>query len=150
MERQHLIPSDDYKEITSRMLAAIPPNTPKMVRDKLKTTLLYANEPSLRQRLKRLYDELADEFGEMPLRMKRNDVNRLVDTRNYLTHYPEELKASAVPADELPAKAHQLTLLTIVLILRRLGFSADNIQRALYFNSNFRMFAPPNPALAKK
>src|ERR1700687_3787206 len=39
---EHLVPSDDYKKITSLMLTAIPPNTPKIVRDKLKTTLLYA------------------------------------------------------------------------------------------------------------
>lgn len=46
-----IVPDDEHREIMAALMAAVPPGTSAAMRDKLNSSLQYANEPSLRQRL---------------------------------------------------------------------------------------------------
>lgn len=76
--------SDDFDQLHSAIVDATPPNKRIFIRSKLK----YANEISLRTRLKRLIHPFRDLFGTSP--EVKSFVQNVVDARNYLTHYDKE------------------------------------------------------------
>jgi hypothetical protein len=83
------------------------------MREKLKGTYQFVNEPSLNQRLKSIVDELSDAFG-MPLpALNKMYLRKLVDTRNYYTHLSEELRSRILDGEGMYwARRRVILLLT--------------------------------------
>ena len=116
------IPEREYAdERYPEVVASLPPSLPRPLRDKLKATLKYANEWSLRKRLK-------DLVGTVPVTGLAGDdpafVERVVDTRNYLTHYTEELEPKALRGPKLMEAIEEMRRLMAFLLLRELGLDA--------------------------
>lgn len=113
------LPEQEYlEEHYPEIVSSLPPSLPEALRNKLKTTLWYANEWSLRKRLKEL-------VGAVPITGIAGDdptlIQRVVNTRNYLTHYTEELERDAMRGPKLMEAVEELRRLLAFLLLQELG-----------------------------
>jgi hypothetical protein len=111
---------------------AIPQELAPDFKDHLKTgTLRYANQFSLRTRLRKIAERLSSNFpiqfiaAEDP---RRNFVNKVVDTRNYLTHFDPDLQNKAAEGEELYDLTQKLKTLLEICLLEELGLSLDEIR----------------------
>lgn len=112
------VPEQEYLEKHyPKAVSSLPPSLPEGLKDKLKTTLRHANEWSLRKRIKEL-------VSAVPVTGIAGDdpafVQRVVDTRNYLTHYTEELERKATRGPELMEAVEELRRLLAFLLLQEL------------------------------
>jgi len=119
------LPEDEYLEETyPEIVSSLPGSLPGPLRDKLKGALRYANEWSLRKRLQ-------DLVAEIPVTSIAGDdpafVGRVVDTRNYLTHYTEELEQKAWRGHELMNAVEELRRLLAFLLLSELGLDSGTV-----------------------
>jgi len=114
---------------------AVKPATPADVRESLRRrisdSLKYANEYSLRKRLKELLYGLDRSTVEM---LKTSDVaataDLIVKTRHYLTHFDEQSRTKLV--DDIVGMHYmneRLTALLFILILKRLGMDETTAAR---------------------
>lgn len=62
---------------------------------------------------------------------KKSFINKVVNTRNYLTHYDQGLKNQAAGDEELVHIIQKLKLLMEICLLSELGFSLDEIKSLL-------------------
>lgn len=124
--------SEAFADRVERILVGCP----QEFREWLAGELVYANKPSLRTRLRRMLKPFASHFGNAEAR--KEFVDRVVDTRNYLTHYDSALAeraAHGVAIYHLTAKLEalfQLHLLTMV------GISQERVERLLASNQKLR------------
>jgi hypothetical protein len=93
----------------------------------LKTRLAYANELSLRQRLKALMAPIGEYFGDAA--GVSGLINQLVTTRNYLTHYDKASHQTALSGEALLRLSTKLEAIFILIFLRRMGFSDDQLKQ---------------------
>ena len=93
----------------------------KNLRERLNGGLPYINEKSLRSRIKEAFGSLS--AGECDLISDNTQklISRAVDTRNYLTHFSEELQAKSLTGLELYKASEGLKILIILLMLDELG-----------------------------
>jgi len=130
--------NDDYEPIYEKFKKfinelAIEPSFKEALKSKLK----YGNEHSLRKRLKDLfekYKEVVDDFIED----KDIFVNRVVDTRNYLTHYDKNLMEKAVDGEQLYYVTQQLKIVIVICLLSELGFNFKEIKNLLARNRRYK------------
>lgn len=132
-----ILPAEEHAELVNALMGAIPPKTPKEMRDKLKGTLEWTNEPSLRHRLRALIALARDgRSGVMPAYSK-SFVDAVVATRNHETHHgdtPSKLLTGA----NMHWSIRRLVALLTALFLRRLGLPSDVIDSVI---SRHREFA---------
>jgi ApeA N-terminal domain 1 len=133
-----IVPDQEYAAILEVLKAAVPSETIKPMRDKLNSTLKYANEPSLRQRLRALIALARDGRDDVMPAYDQKWVNAVVDTRNHETHHgvcPDNLLTGA----DLHWTIRRIVVLLIVLFLRRLGLPSDAIDEAIGRHREFRI-----------
>ena len=127
MIRNEDIPSKEHEERIKQILN----NTPDKYRDWLKEKLKYSNEPSLRKRIKEIYDILKNIGYVTDLIPKKKDfVDKVVNTRNYFVHYDQSLKDKALKGAELYWLIQKLKILVEICLLKEIGFldtEIDNI-----------------------
>lgn len=126
-----------FAEFTRAMVAAIPPETEPDMREKLESLYRFANEPSLKQRLRSIVASLTDAFGEAPGGFNGKFLRKLVDTRNYYTHFSEELSARTLDGEGMYWATRRVVLLLTLLFLQRLGIAADDIKPLLQRHREF-------------
>ena len=61
-----IIPDEEHAVLQQALIAAIPAGTSAAMREKLKGTLSFSNEPSLRQRLRALIEEVEALLQSIP------------------------------------------------------------------------------------
>ena len=61
-------------------------------------------------------------------------INRVVDTRNYLTHYDKNLREKAVDGEQLYYVTQQLKIVIVICLLSELGFKFKEIKKLLARN----------------
>ena len=70
-------------------------------------------------------------------------VGRIVDTRNYFTHYTDELKQTAtLETNDLFRATHRLRILLTILLLKGLGIDEDTIEAAIRGNDQLNFIYP--------
>lgn len=109
-----------FEQLVEHLVDRCPVENRKWLERKLK----YANQVSLRKRLKSLIKPFQDLFGDE----KKVDklTNRIVDLRNYLTHL-DPAKKSVFRGEELPLLCHKMELLFQLHFLDLVGFSREEI-----------------------
>lgn len=112
------VPKEDYARILPEIMKSVPPRHSEWFGDKLA-----CNEPSQRRRLK----ELAERFPWMDFGGGAF-VNKVVVTRNYLTHLDKDLKEQAASGEELHKLTLKLELLIKMVLLYELGFEQKQIE----------------------
>ena len=73
-----------------------------------------------------------DHLGKSKDRTKL--IRRIVDTRNYFTHYSETLESNAVRGDALWVLCQRMEVIFQLHLLQQLGFSTSEIQAVLAGN----------------
>jgi hypothetical protein len=114
---------DAFIDVKQTLLDAVPTIARKWLEDKLK----YANEPSLRQRMKSLLEGLEEFLGGNEACKKF--ISAVVDTRNYLTHFDPGLAQRASDGAELYELCLRLEVLFQLRIAELLGFSREQVRR---------------------
>ena len=100
------------------------------VRDAYKKKLKYFNEWSLRKRLKRVLKSCGKSVTLLIPNINRF-VERVVTTRNYLTHYDPELKARAATGPALHSLTNQLKSVLEICLLKEIGFSEEKREQII-------------------
>ena len=118
----------EYGRRYEEIVEALPGDLPRPLKSKLKDVLKYGNEWSLRKRVTDLLDGLPsgvveDEGGDF--------VEAVVNTRNYLTHYTEELRERALQGTVLSEALDELRRVVAFLLFQELGLDEQKVVAAL-------------------
>lgn len=105
---------------------------PKEHRKWLRNRLYHGNEINLGQRIKRIIDPYKSYLGNGKQRNKL--IRGVVGTRNYLTHYSEELEEELVKGVDLWALCQKMEAVFQLHLLQQLGFTESEIQGILTNN----------------
>lgn len=105
-------------------------------RELVKRRLAYGNELSLRRRLRKLVDEFGSLFGED--KQKSALVGRVVDARNYYTHYDPNLEKASADGADLLLLCYRMEALFELCLLKELGFDEVTISTIAQENENLR------------
>jgi len=127
------IPDRKYEDLYKKLTEVI--NGLKVeapFREALKSKLKYGNEYSLRKRLKELFKEYGDIFDDF-VQDRDKFIEKIVNTRNYLTHYDQSLEEKALEGEELYYAIRQLKTILISFLLREIGFDSNEIKRIISY-----------------
>lgn len=127
----------DYEQISKALGEAIPRDTPADLKTSLKSRIKYGNEYSLRKRLKEILSSLEAETVGLITNDPNRFGNRIVDTRNYLTHYSEELRGNAISGTDLQIANYRLKLLLTILLCKELGIIESSVREMLMTNPDW-------------
>ena len=89
---------------------------------------LKVKEISLEERLREIFNEYQHEIPGPFIRDKSDFINKVVATRNYLTHYDENLKKRAASGNDIFRLILELKILLEICLLNELGFSSKEIE----------------------
>lgn len=114
------------------MIASILWSCPKQNRKWLLGRLCHGNEINLGQRIKRIIEPYKSYIGSQKQRKKF--IRNVVNTRNYLTHYSEELEKDSLKGLELWRLCQKMEAVFQLHLLQQLGFKEFDIQKLLSNN----------------
>ena len=109
----------EFDELGKNLIEQCPEKRQEWLRSKLR------NEVSLRRRIKKLIEPFKNHFGNKKKRKKF--INRIVDTRNYLTHYDPNLEPKAAKGQALQVLCQKIEALFQLHFLQLIGFSQEDI-----------------------
>lgn len=98
---------------------------PKEHVDWLKGRLMHGNEINLGKRLKKIIEPFKEHLGASSERAKM--LRKIVDTRNYLTHYSEDLKEGAAKGKDLLILCQKMEVIFNLHFLKVIGFTGEKI-----------------------
>ena len=136
---------EEYEPIREKLVNVIPASIEDGFRDSLKNKIKYGNEISLRKRL--LDFSRVKPVPWFEYIFKNNDektikiVDKIVNTRNYLTHYDSESKGKILEHDELIRTNEKLKLFLAILLLEQVRAPTEvlfNIVHALNKAEDYR------------
>jgi hypothetical protein len=119
----------EFDQILAGLLSACPSNH----KDWLKTRLKYANELSLRHRLRALCSPFVNLLAPQNVGKLIDDI---LNTRNYLTHFDKSLEAAAKSGVDLWSLCDKLEVIFKFQILRKLNFTDQEIRSIPATNSD--------------
>jgi len=106
--------------------------SPREHRKWLRGRLYHGNEINLGQRIKKIIEPYKAFLGNSK---QRNKIIRgVVNTRNYLTHYSEELEKDSVQGKDLWVLCQRMEAIFQLHLLQQLGFTDLEIQKTLSEN----------------
>ncbi len=121
-----------------KLVEAIPEPGDKRMKEKLLGTCRYLNELSLSQRLRAIVADLAVAFGHTPPAFSKSNIRKLVDTRNYYTHFSKTLEGKGLKSGgDMYWATRRIVLLLSLLFLQRLGVAASDLSRLLERHQEF-------------
>lgn len=106
-------------------------------KDWLNEKLRYSNEPSLAYRIKQLLKEV-DFIMNLNSAQRKKIVNKIVDTRNYYTHFDESKKDLSMSVSEMFWISKYMEVVLRVLIMKELGIDEKSIQLQLKDLNNMK------------
>jgi hypothetical protein len=130
MDAKYVTP-EEYQKIAAALNAAIPAETPSSLKQSLKSRIKYGNEYSLRKRVDGILSSLEPETVKLVCPNTAKLRDSLVDTRNYLTHYTEELKEDAIRGPGLFYANLRMKLLLTIVLCKEIGVEEKSIRSAL-------------------
>ena len=115
----------EFKELIDNLIDQCPQERKEWLKGKLQ----YGNEVSLRHRLKSLIEPFKEIIEDQ--KKQKELINRIVNTRNYLTHYDQSLELEAAQGDALWNLCLKMELLFQLHFLKLIGFSREQIDSLL-------------------
>ncbi|MFA7495011.1 MAG: HEPN domain-containing protein [Acidithiobacillus sp.] len=120
--------ANEFQELVALLGDACPEKNKKWLKEKL----AYANEPSLRMRMRKMIAPFSSLFGDQK---RQNDfINKTVNTRNYFTHYSSENSGSAVRDVNLISLCRKLEGLFQLHLLKLIGVDQNDIEKIIKNN----------------
>ena len=107
----------EFEELVEKLIEQCPARRKEWLRNRLR----YGNEVSLRKRITRLIEPFKDPFGNKEKRKKL--INRIVDTRNNLTHHSEREYI-----EDLWVLCQRMEALFQLHFLQLIGFNGEEIK----------------------
>lgn len=133
-----IMPVEMFEEPLSRMLEIIN-DVPEEYRQQFKPKVrLGMNRKSFRTKLKELFEEYGGLFSSF-VDDKDKFIGKVVDTRNYYTHYTPELEARTAKLTDLPFLSQNLRFILIAILLKEIGLDNKLIDLALRKYMRFRI-----------
>lgn len=129
--------ADAFTSFSKSMVESIPVDAEPKMREKLKSLYRFSNELSLKQRLRSIIALLTDAFEETPAGFDKRFLTSLVDTRNYYTHFSDQLTDRKLNGEGMYWATRRIILLLTLLFLQRLGIAASDIKPLLKRHSEF-------------
>ncbi len=111
----------EFKELIDNLIDQCPQERKEWLKGKLQ----YGNEVSLRHRLKSLIEPFKEIIGDQ--KKQKELISRIVNTRNYLTHYDQSLELEAAQGDALWSLYLKMELLFQLHFLHLIGFNREEI-----------------------
>lgn len=121
-------PKEEFKEWRKRFFS---PSLSSEETDWLKEKLAYANEPSLRQRVQVLVQDYAFAYFDERVGDRDEFCRQVVNSRNYYTHFGEQVADRALKGKDLFDLTENLKLLLIAGLLRNLDVSISAIDESV-------------------
>ena len=112
---------DEFKEIVKPLIKQFP----KSERNWFAAKLQYANELTLRSRIRGLVEPFE---AFIVAESSRQLVDSIINTRNHLTHYDPDLELKAAKGEDLYILCLKLELLFELHFLELMGFSQEEIE----------------------
>ena len=120
------------------LLDLIGQSCPDDRRDWVLDNLRYANEPRFRRRVRELVEPFKRWFGTSN-KERRDFINKVCDTRNYLTHYDEKTTRNrATDPEELFDLHEKMEALFQFHLLKLIGIDESSIDPLVQENARFR------------
>jgi len=107
------------------LISTVAENCPEEHLEWLNGRLMHGNEINLGKRLKRIIEPFKGRLGNSTERSKL--LRKIVDTRNYLTHYDVALKARAAQGRDLWVLCLKMEVIFQLHFLKVIGFSNKEI-----------------------
>lgn len=122
---EKLMDSETFESLVSTVLKACPDEHIEW----LKGRLMHGNEINLGKRLKKIVEPFKEHLGTSKDRGKL--LRKIVDTRNYLTHYSENLESESAKGRELWILCSKMEVIFILHFLNVVGFTTEEIKRVI-------------------
>ncbi|WP_186018944.1 HEPN domain-containing protein [Burkholderia gladioli] len=125
-----------YERVKRSIGGAIPNDIGADHRASLASRIRYGNQISLAKRLNQLVECLPESVREVVLGIDGKIPRSWIDTRNYHTHWDEELRANVIEGQEMYNANVRMRSLLRVLYLHHVGVPEAALRRALTNTSN--------------
>ncbi len=130
--------AEEYVRVRQQLTNSIPEDVPKGLRESLKSRIKFGNEYSLRKRLNVCINTLHADVKQLVLKGDKDFVEKVVLTRNYLTHRDEGQRSCIMSSKETMETILQLRLLLHYLLLLDTGLPRHLIAEVLGNHPRFR------------
>lgn len=120
-----LMDEEDFKGLVDKIIEQCPTENVGWLEGRLK----YGNEINLGKRIKRIIEPFKEHLGNSKSRSKF--IRSIVDTRNYFTHYSDDLKDSAAKTEDLWDLVLKMEAIFQLHFLKLIGFSDDEIKQVV-------------------
>jgi hypothetical protein len=125
------IPEEEHNKRIIEITKAVP----EKYQDWLEGLLMYSNEPRLKQRLSEL---ISGSLVEKDVLTRTNKfIRKVLDTRNYYTHYDKSLEKRASQGEELYYVTKVLDYLLMECFLKELGLKQEEIKELFQNNQHY-------------
>ena len=121
------IDPEDHKKRVNAVMESVDDQYKKWIGGRLG----YSNEPTLRKRLRELIDECGALIKLSSSSQKKSFINKVCDTRNYLTHYDVSLFDRAAKESELFKICYMLGVIIEFNLLLEIGFEQERAHQLL-------------------
>ena len=112
---------EDYQKVIGTLNGSIPKEVDSDHRASLKSKIKYGNEYAFHKRIKVLLESLSDEGREIVCRDAAKFSRGIADTRNYYTHFTDELRPKALPPVATYWASEKLSFLMRMVLFKYLG-----------------------------
>lgn len=123
--------TDEYESVRAILSNAIPVMVKQDHRESLKSRIKYGNQVSLAKRLAEMANTLPVSLRRKVLGTESGVPRRWVDTRNYYTHWDEELRPNVLDGASLYYANTRLRMFARTLFLKMLAVDDQLIEQAL-------------------
>ncbi|MDN5042268.1 hypothetical protein O8C97_04920 [Aliarcobacter butzleri] len=123
--KEKLMDSSEFDSLVSTIIEKCPDEHV----DWLKGRLMHGNEISLSTRIKLIIEPFKSHLGNNKERTKL--LRKIVDTRNYLTHYSENLKDNAAEGQELWDLCQKMEVIFQLHFLKVIEFNEEEISNVI-------------------
>lgn len=130
----------DYIQIYEDLIKAIPKEIDNNFRESLKQKLRHHNEFSLRKRLNEILKICGDVISLL-ICDKKEFVNDLVDTRNFLVHYDRDLEKRVKKNEELLDIVLKMKFILQICFLIELGMPMNKMRDLISRNKGYQQLA---------
>jgi len=121
----------EYEKVKSEISKAIPTTLPTDHKDALRSRIRYGNQISLSKRLSELANSLGIDLAKLVLGGQGKVPRTWVDTRNYHSHWDEELITNAISGQEMYNANIRMEHFIRTLFLLLAGIRPDEIVLAM-------------------